>query len=191
MIFSCVGADGAIFAIRRKLFRKLNDSDINDLILPLHVVRQGYRSILEEKAFCIEEISKTISDEGRRQSRITNRTLRALFNNIDLFNPLKYGIFSFELFAHKLLKFIVPYLLIALFLTNTFLIKSGWIYAAIYLMQIAFYSLAVMGLYITNKSKIAGLVSIPMTFIMSNYAILYGWFSFFRGQTYTTWNISR
>jgi cellulose synthase/poly-beta-1,6-N-acetylglucosamine synthase-like glycosyltransferase len=190
-ISSCVGADGAIFAIRRKLYRKLNDSDINDLILPLHVVRQGYRSILEEKAFCIEEISKTISDEGRRQSRITNRTLRALFNNFDLFNPLKYGIFSFELFAHKLLKFIIPHLLIVLFLINIFLTKIGWAYAIIFAMQIAFYSLAIMGLYSSKKNKKASFVAIPMTFTMSNYAILYGWLTFFKGQTYTTWNISR
>ena len=58
-ISSCVGADGAIFAIRKNLYQPLKDYDINDFVIPLNVVKQGYRGILESNAYCIE---KTASD---------------------------------------------------------------------------------------------------------------------------------
>ena len=42
---SCVGADGAMFAIRRLLYEPLDQADINDLVIPLKIVRAGYRGI--------------------------------------------------------------------------------------------------------------------------------------------------
>ncbi|HKZ46858.1 MAG TPA: glycosyltransferase family 2 protein, partial [Thermodesulfobacteriota bacterium] len=69
-IASCVGADGAIFAIRKPLYKLLNDYDINDLVIPLNVIKQGYRGRFEDRAFCTE---KAVSYRGEfnRQVRIT------------------------------------------------------------------------------------------------------------------------
>jgi glycosyltransferase involved in cell wall biosynthesis len=57
LISSCVGADGAIFAIRRELYRDLEDHDINDFIIPLHVLDQNQRVVLDPEVYCLEEPS--------------------------------------------------------------------------------------------------------------------------------------
>ena len=74
-IGSCVGADGAIFAIRKHLYPPLGEADINDLVIPLTIVRRGYRGVLEPAAFCIEPTAGDARGEFRRQVRITSRSL--------------------------------------------------------------------------------------------------------------------
>src|SRR6266567_1042566 len=104
----CVGADGAVFAMRRSLYRPLRDDDINDVVIPLGVVEQGYRCVFAEDAFCLEHPGKNFESEFRRQSRITNRTLRALWRNRHLLNPVRFGLAAFFLFSHKVIRFFVP-----------------------------------------------------------------------------------
>jgi len=74
-IFSCVGADGAIFAIRKMLFNSLKDYDINDFVIPLNIIKQGYRGLLDRDAFCIEKTARDSEGEFNRQVRISCRTI--------------------------------------------------------------------------------------------------------------------
>ena len=99
MVSSCVGADGAIFAIRKELYVPLGDNDINDFIIPLNVIRQEKRVILDENVYCFEEATKGIKDIFSRQVRITTRTAWAIRRNISLLNVFKYGSFFIFFFV--------------------------------------------------------------------------------------------
>lgn len=190
-ISSCVGADGAIFAIRKELYEPLNDFDINDFVIPLQIVKQGFRGVIEEKAFCIEKAAEGPRGEYDRQVRITNRTIRAILKNADMLNPLKYGFFSFELFSHKLLKLLSPYFAIALFMTNAFLIRHATFYLIVFIGQLFFYTLAAIGYYDKRGRIMSRLISLAVTFTMVNIAILMGWVRYFKGDTYVTWTNTR
>ena len=107
----CVGADGAVFALRRRLFKPLQYDDINDFVIPLNVIQQGSECLYATGAFCVEPTSESVTSEFRRQARITNRTLRALWRHADLLNPFRFGLFSFFLFSHKIVRFLVPALM--------------------------------------------------------------------------------
>jgi cellulose synthase/poly-beta-1,6-N-acetylglucosamine synthase-like glycosyltransferase len=109
LLGSCVGADGAIFGMRKSLYEPLQDDDINDLVLPLTVIKQGRRVVLLEQLRCTEAPAVDESGEFRRQARITNRTLTALFRHAELMNVIKYPLFSFEVISHKLLKLSAPF----------------------------------------------------------------------------------
>jgi cellulose synthase/poly-beta-1,6-N-acetylglucosamine synthase-like glycosyltransferase len=191
VISSCIGADGAIFAIRKELYEPLSDSDINDFVIPLQIIRKGFRGVIEEKAICVEETAKGTKGEYDRQVRITNRTIRALFQNADMLNPLKYGFFSFELFSHKLLKFLTPYFVIALFTANIFLLIDGTFYLMTFIGQILFYSLAALGYIRKYRKGISKLIFFSETFAMANLAILMGWMNFIKGETFVTWTKDR
>jgi len=190
-ISSCVGADGAIFAIRKKLFKALSDADINDLVIPLKIIKQGYKGILEEKAFCIENSANGYKDEFRRQERITNRTIRAIFNDSDMLNPFKFGLFSFELFSHKISKFLVPFFMITLLIANLFLITKGPFFLLFLTGQLAFYLLAVLGYFRKCWISLSKVISPCRTFLVVNLAILNGWVKYLKGDTYTTWTTLR
>ncbi len=190
-ISSCVGADGAIFAIRKELYRPLGDLDINDFVIPLDIIRQGSRGIIEENAFCVEETSGEAKGEYDRQVRITNRTIRAIFKNADMLNPFKHGFFAFELFSHKLLKFMSPYFVLALFVSNALLVERGTFFLVCFIGQSIFYSLAALGRITKIRKGIYKLISLSEVFAATNWAILMGWVKYFRGETFVTWSKAR
>ena len=187
-IGSCVGADGAVFAIRKALFTPLESYDINDFVIPMQIVKKGFRGVLEESAFCEEKVSRNIQNEFLRQVRITNRTLRAIFNYKLLLNPFYYPLFSFELLSHKLLKFLSPFLLIIIFILNAMLISNNHIlYKAIFIFQILFYLSVIM----CGRKKGWGIIGKVATsgyaFVLVNAAYILGWYKYLRGETYTAW----
>lgn len=188
-IGACIGADGAVFAIRKALYQPLNSFDINDLVIPLNVVKQGYLGKLENNAFCFENTSSAPGDEFHRQVRITNRTIRAIFNHASLLNPLQFGILSFELFSHKVARLFVPFLLFTLFITNLCLAIEEPVYLLLFIGQLLFYIIARCNY--SGLNWVARLLSLPHTFSLVNLAILYGWIQYFKGETFVTWTPSR
>lgn len=187
---SCVGADGAIFAIRKSLYQPLQSVDINDFVIPLNIIRKGFRGILDENAFCIEKIAKGTKGEFNRQVRISNRTIRALVNQRGLLNPFVYGFFSFELLSHKVCKMLVPFFLLSAFILNLFLLGQGALYIATFFVQLSLYGLSALGHWERLKD-FSRLVTMSHTFVVVNVAILMGWIKYMKGDTYTTWTTAR
>ena len=188
----CVGADGAIFAIRKKLYRPLKSWDINDLVIPLNIIEQGYMGLQDNRAICREQSVQDKEREFDRQVRITNRTLRAIFNNKHLLNPFHYPLFSFLLFSHKLIKFALPFFLFLLLISNLFLLTQGAFYIITFAGQICFYALAIAHSKAREESflgsnRLAGAVH---SFCIVVLAYLYGWWKLLTGETYSVWKPS-
>ncbi len=188
MIGSCVGADGAIFAIRKELYRSLKPHDINDFVIPLSIIQQRYRGVLEAKAFCFESSAGSALGEFQRQVRITNRTIRAIVNNKTLLNPVKFGIFSFELFSHKLCRFLVPLFLIIMLVSNLSLSSQNSFYLMILIGQIMFYTSAGFAKNIERIPLMSRSFAASHAFVMVNLAIFTAWVRYFQGATFTTWS---
>jgi cellulose synthase/poly-beta-1,6-N-acetylglucosamine synthase-like glycosyltransferase len=192
-IGSCVSADGAIFAIRKTLYKPLKDYDINDFVIPLNIIEQGYRGLLAQNAFCYENTCRSSEGEFARQVRITNRTLRAIFGHRTLLNPYKFPLISFQLVSHKLLKFFVPFFLLLTLFSNIYLVfdQLHLFYVCLLLIQLFIYSVAFKHPRIKGFAKINRISQICRTFIMVNWAIVHGWIKLIKGETYTTWNPTR
>ncbi|MCI0564891.1 MAG: glycosyltransferase family 2 protein [Nitrososphaera sp.] len=185
---SCVGADGAIFAIRKELYTPLNVYDINDLVIPLTINEQGYRGAFEKKAFCFEKDAGGATGEFHRQVRIANRTIRAIVNHRQLLNPLKFGLFSFQLFSHKLCRLVVPPFMVTLLILNMLLAPKGGIYLVTLLGQLVFYAVASATAILPKSGVLARLSAPACTFVLVNVAIFYAWVKYLQGETYTTWS---
>jgi cellulose synthase/poly-beta-1,6-N-acetylglucosamine synthase-like glycosyltransferase len=185
---SCIGADGAIFAIRKELYTPLKDYDINDLVIPLSINRQGSRGILEREAVCVEKDAGGAKGEFQRQVRITNRTLRAIMNYRELLNPVRFGWVSFELFSHKLCRFLVPPFLIAALASNLLLAESGGFFLATLIAQGVFYAAAGAAPLLSNNGLLTHLAETARSFVVVNAAIAVAWIKYFEGETYTTWS---
>jgi cellulose synthase/poly-beta-1,6-N-acetylglucosamine synthase-like glycosyltransferase len=190
----CVGADGAIFAMRRALYRTLRDDDINDFVLPLGVVERGLWCVFAADAYCIERPGKDLETEFRRQSRITNRTLRAIWRNRHLLNPLRFPVFSFFLWSHKVMRFIVPLLLAASGIAVASLMNRNGFYvwfapAALCLV------LTIVGMrkpeLIPSVMGFRPVVQVLSAFVVTNLAVSHGWWRFVAGRSETTWQHDR
>lgn len=190
-IGSVVGGDGAIYAVRRSLYRPMPADALSDFVNPLQVVSHGYRCVYEPAARSCERAAGEFAQEFRRKVRIVNRAWRALVGYPALLNPWRHGRFAWQLVSHKLLRWLVPVQLAALFATTAALAREGGVYQAALAAQLAFYLLALAGLGLRRRGRMPALLAIPYYFCLVNVASAVGIIDAFRGKTYTTWATAR
>jgi cellulose synthase/poly-beta-1,6-N-acetylglucosamine synthase-like glycosyltransferase len=183
-ISSCVGADGAVFALRKSLYQPLRNEDINDFVVPLNVIGQGKRVVMDSAVFCSEDTARQSAGEYRRQVRITTRTLGAILRNIRYLNPVRFGFFSFFLLSHKLMRFLVPFFLISCLFLNFLLIRQSWFYNTTFLAQILFIGAGLCSLLNPKPGRINGLLKF---FFITSTAQFVSWIRIFSGKSDIMW----
>ena len=129
-IGSVVGVDGGVDAVRRSLYQPMRPDQIPDFVLPLSVVANNYRVVYEPEAVLREDALTEGGAEFRMRVRVTLRSLWALRDMRRLFNPFRYGLFAFQIFSHKLLRYTAFLPLLALMPLNIALVQEGPVYAA-------------------------------------------------------------
>jgi cellulose synthase/poly-beta-1,6-N-acetylglucosamine synthase-like glycosyltransferase len=105
-VCSMVGGDGALYAIRRSLWKTLPPTAINDFLNPLQIVEAGWRAVYEPAAVCDERTAGAVGREYRRRIRIVSRSWRAVFQARGVLNPFRVGLFSLLLVSHKMLRWL-------------------------------------------------------------------------------------
>lgn len=188
LVSSCVGADGAVFAMRKPLYKPLKDYDINDFVIPLNVIGQGKRVVLDPEVYCIEKPSEGEVKEYRRQARITNRSLGAIRRNFKFLNPLHYGSFAFFLLSHKVVRFLVPFFFLGLFCTGVILSGTSTLYACLVSAQFFFITIGVFGVLDYFKGRAVQLCSFVL---LTLYAQLVGWIRWAAGRSDVIWKPER
>ena len=184
LISSCVGADGAVFAVRKNLYRPLQDYDINDFVIPLNVIGQGKRVVLDPEVYCIEQPGDNESKEFRRQVRITNRTLGAISRNIHFLNPVAYGSFAFFLLSHKVIRFLVPFAFIGTLVTGLLLAGESVFYTGFAVAQLLFICIGICGIFKLLNGRLPQLCSF---FLLTIAAQLVGWVRWATGKADVMW----
>ncbi len=188
---SVVGGDGAIMAIRRDLFSPLKADDINDFVIPLRIVASGYRGVFEPSAMCFEEAAPSFQGEFRRKVRIVNRSFRAVLRNPAALNPLKTGIFSWQLFCHKVIRWFAGYLMLGALVSNALIVLMwpSMFFVGVLVLQILFYlTAATSQLPFMKRLKPTQLC---YYFCLSNIAAAIGVFKVFTGRSFATWTPQR
>lgn len=188
LIASCVGADGAVFAMRKELFRPLADGDINDFVIPLNVIGQGRRAVLDPQVFCFEKPSEGQGKEFRRQVRITNRTLGAIMRHRQFLNPLAFGWFALFLWSHKLIRFLVPFFFVGTFLAALGLAGHAPFYLLALLAQALFVGIGLLALRRSGGGRVGQLCS---CFLLTITAQFWGWIRWLSGRHDVMWTPQR
>jgi len=110
LVHSMVGADGAMYALRRELFRPCpNDTLIEDLVIPMQVIAQSKRVVFESKALGWERGVESLGEEWRRKVRIAAGAGQGLVRG-NVWPKNAPGRFWFIFVSHKLLRWISPVL---------------------------------------------------------------------------------
>lgn len=188
---SVVGGDGAIYAIRKSLYRPMQPSDLSDFVNPLQIVAQGYRNVYEPEAFSYEKGGESFEKEFRRKVRIVNRAWRGMVSMRRVLNPFRYGWFAVQTWSHKVLRWWIPAFMAMVLFANLMLLGEGPFYQASLLLQGLFYGLALIGSARRSTRPMSRLVYIPYYFCLVNWASLRGIIENYFGRTYTTWETVR
>lgn len=180
-LWGIVGADGAIYAMRRTLYVPLEPQFINDFLHPVEVVLRGYRAVQEPEAVCTEPFSVGV-DEMARQTRIMTQSWIVILASIPaLVMAGKLG-FLWQLFMHKLLRWLSLPLLLACLLANVSLLGQWWLYDAAFAIQAGFYLSATL-----FRLRGRGFGSLAYGFIVLHLAPIVGLGKYVRGERYLLW----
>jgi len=186
---SLVGLSGSFFAARKSVCQDFSGEMQSDFRTVLNSVKIGLRGVSDPKAI---GYYLDVSDKKRefdRKVRTVMRGLTVFFRHLEFLNAFRYGLFSYQYFCHKLLRWLVPIFLIIAFVSNIILVAESILFFIILLIQLIFYSLAVLGL----KGKVLSsqfLVKVPMYFLTVNASILLAWWRYLNGQRMVMWTPS-
>ena len=180
---SVVGATGALYAIRRHLFKDLPSGTLlDDVYTPMQIVLQGYRVLFEPGARVYDREAK-LAGEFARKARTLAGNFQLLQQLPQLLNPLRNRLFV-QFSSHKLLRLVCPFALASLFASNVVLVATGapgWpLYVVTLAGQLAAYGLAAKGAVSGESAGRAARVS--HTFVVLNLAAVEGLRRFLRGE---------
>lgn len=184
---SLLGANGAIYAIKRSLYQPLPaDTIVDDFCIVMNVKKQGYDVIYNDQAIAKEEVAPSIDEEYGRRVRIGTGNYKAFIAHLWALSPLQ-GTLSWCYWSHKVLRWFGPHLLLALFLINVTLLENTF-FQFIFACQIIFYSLAFWGLKkAENEQEVAKPIRIISFFVSMNIALGQGFIRFCKGNSSGGW----
>lgn len=129
--------NGAINAVRRDAYVKLEPGRGQDISFPFELKKRGWRSEYEPAAEAFEPLASTVGSEFGRKRRMMAGAWRTMLGT-GLLSPTGYGpMYAFQIYSHRLIRYATPLLHVIAFVLNLFLLGDGWIYLAALIVQLA------------------------------------------------------
>lgn len=189
-IGSIVGASGSFYAQRKALIKSFPAGVAPDFISVLNTVRMNFRAVSNPLAVGYMQAIDSSREEFSRKVRTVVRGMTALFENWRLADVFRFPKFSFMLLSHKVIRWLVPFFLGLALLSNALLFGQPF-YAVILLLQVAFYSLAGLTVFLSDEREIPLVLRICTFLVASNLAILAAWGKYLLGFRQELWNPSK
>lgn len=186
---SVVGLSGSLFAVRSSLCGDFSGELQSDFRTVLVCIREGLRGVSDPLVVGFYRDVPDESDEFDRKVRTMVRALTVFFRNADLLTVWRYGIPSYELFCHKLLRWLVPLFLLIAFVANAFLVFQSVTYLVLFVLQLVFYLAAAAG--IKKEKNENPLVRVAAYFVRVNFSIAIAWWRYLRGSRIVRWEPTR
>lgn len=194
-LYSNVGAAGELFSIRTALYPTVEtDTIIDDHMIAMRIAEKGFIIGYEPRAYATETASENTKEELKRKIRIAAGGIQSIFRLPKAANPFYYPLLTFQYISHRVLRWtIVPFLLPLIFILNGFLAAKGLgaVYAVLFVMQVLFYGLALIGWLLEGRQVRVKLFFVPYYFCLMNYAVVAGIFRYLKGNQAAAWEKSR
>ena len=170
-----LGANGSIYAVRKKAYVTLPEDSISDHLEPIKVYSNGLDVIYEPEAIAFEDVPDNVL---QRKRRIILRSLVSMKYVLALLNPFKKRSIFIPYISHKLIRWFLPFFLIIIFFTTGLLMDNNNFYSYFFAIQILFY--------------LFGWLFHPVRyFIHVNLASLLAVIDWLIGQRQNTWDVIR
>ena len=183
---SSVGVTGAIYALRKALFRHIPDATIlDDVLIPMNVVRQGYRVLFEPQARAYDWASASAQAEFKRKLRTIAGNFQLFLLEPWLLNPFSNRLWL-QTLSHKGCRLLSPLLLTAALIANLALAAQP-IYRGLLALQVLFYVAAYIGYLTRSAPRRVFLLNVPYAFCLLNWATVMALVGLINGRQHVTW----
>ena len=184
---SLIGASGCLYAVRRSAYVPLYNAACSDFIIAPQMVEQGLRTVYEPGAVCTEETNTRRDREMRMRVRVIAQTYTDLWRHRSMLNPFKAGFYAVQLISHKVLRYLVPVLLLLLLAASIVLAQTSIFYALFAGAQVLFFLTAALSGLLENFGVSVGILALPRYFVLTNLAAVLAFYEFLKGNRYAHW----
>lgn len=188
-LYTIVGAAGELISFRSELVKDLEeDTLLDDFMQTMRICQQGYRVKYEPDSFAAETASDNVKEELKRKVRIAAGGWQSMARLWPILIPIPQPVLSFQYISHRVLRWSISALALPfIFIANYFLLGQGVLYDYLFIAQIAFYALALLGWFLENREVRVKALFVPYYFLMMNYAVFAGFFRWLKGSQKVTW----
>lgn len=178
---------GAAIAVRRRLFEPLDPAVSEDFFLPMRAALRGYRTVFEPDA-----VARTPLQQARPESMFQTRMrtimldARSVWLCRAILNPVRYPLYALGVTSHKVLRWLVPYFLLALLGLNVALVGDR-LYDVTLGLQTGFYLIALGGYVWERTGRAPRWFVVPFVFCLVNASALVAVARFLTARTSGRW----
>jgi glycosyltransferase involved in cell wall biosynthesis len=185
-----VGLSGSCFAVRKEVCARWRSDTPSDITAALLCAQTGLRAISDERVKGAYQDLKDESKEFQRKKRTIIRGMTAVWELREALNPFRYGLFSLQVWSHKILRWLVPVGLLLALGSSAVLARDSDIYRALFALQLAGYAAAGVA-YVSGSARKIMPLRIALYFLLANLATAAALWDFLRGVRIVTWNPSQ
>jgi cellulose synthase/poly-beta-1,6-N-acetylglucosamine synthase-like glycosyltransferase len=184
---SLIGASGCLYAVRRSAYVPLYHEACSDFIIATKMVEQRLRAVYEPDAVCTEQTNRRSDAELKMRVRVIAQTFTDLWRHRPMLNPFRSGFYAVQLLSHKVMRYLVPFFLIALFAASAVLATASFAYRMLFAAQLLGYGCAILAWLLEKVGIRSRLLALPQYFVLANVASLIACYQFIRGERYARW----
>jgi cellulose synthase/poly-beta-1,6-N-acetylglucosamine synthase-like glycosyltransferase len=184
-----LGANGAIYAIRRRCFTPIKPKTIiDDFCVGMSIAAAGHTVVYEPNAKAYENAPQSMSDEFARRVRIGIGNYQAFFRHPEyLFGS---GVLrGFVYFSHKVLRWFTPHLVLLALLANMSLLSDARFRLLFLMLSVSGVAFGA-GYVVSRYVVIPRILRMPVMFVGLNLALLVGFGKFLIGRYAGGWSRS-
>ncbi len=185
-IASVLGAHGAFYALRKSCYEDIPADSINDdFLIPMNVIKQGYRVVYEPRVAAIELEQVNLDQDMSRRLRIAAGNFQQLIYLLPLLSP-KYGWNAINFASGKALRAITPFILVVIFISNIYLATIHPLFLSLLCCQVTLYS-AVMLINIFHISPRLNAIKLICYLVNGYWVALKGSLKYILGLQEKVW----
>jgi cellulose synthase/poly-beta-1,6-N-acetylglucosamine synthase-like glycosyltransferase len=191
---SLIGVSGCLYAVRRSAYRPIDPALISDFVIAMTMREQKLRTVLAPEAVCFESTLDRGSEELSMRVRVAVRSLNALVRQRRFLNPLRYGLFAWQLLSHKLLRYASPLLWLTALAANVMLayytrerFPEEPLYLLLLLGQCVLIAAGSVGFVMRRDARSTGALGRPYYLLLTNAASLIATLRYLRGERMIIW----
>jgi glycosyltransferase involved in cell wall biosynthesis len=184
-----VGLSGSFFAVRRAVIKNWIPTIPSDFACALMTRRAGLVAVSDSRVRGIYKDIKDPKKEYQRKVRTAIRGMAGLATMRSVLNPFTHGLFAFQVWSHKLMRWLVPWFLAALLISSLYLYDLAPVYRVATWLQFAGYAVVVIA-HFASAAKSNAIVRMAYYFIQANVALAHAGVLFVRGKRVVVWDPS-
>ena len=185
-----VGLSGSFFAARREVCEEWDIYSPSDFNTALNCAKKGLVAITCPDVVGIYSDVKDPGLEYRRKIRTVVRGITAITRHPEVLNPFRMGLFAFQLWSHKIMRWGVPWFMLLFAASTLALAGEGLVYRLALCLQVIFYGLSAIG-WLSGTLRKYSAVRIVFFFVQTNLALAHALLLFLAGRRMTVWTPSQ